>query len=86
MAAYDTRLVTYLGQGPASSLPGSPNVPSNALAIFYADDTDVLYVWNSNTSNWDIAGGGSTTQFLTAATMVNNSVYEPGFFALEALF
>lgn len=58
--SWDTTLEYYLGFGLASARPASGNPAPNAFEFYYAYDTPALYVWNSNTSAWDTAGGGGT--------------------------
>lgn len=59
--SWDTTLQYYLGTGLASALPASGNPAPNTTEFFYAYDTPVLHVWNTNTSAWDTIAGGTVT-------------------------
>ena len=75
--SWDTTLEYYLGFGLASARPASGNPAPNAFEFYYAYDTPALYVWNSNTSAWDTAGGGGT------GTVTSVGLTLPGIFSVS---
>lgn len=75
--SWDTTLEYYLGFGLASARPASGNPAPNAFEFYYAYDTPALYVWNSNTSAWDTAGGGG------AGTVTSVGLTLPGIFSVS---
>lgn len=55
-----TGLITqFLGAGLAASRPATPDVPTGALAFYFATDTEVLSFYDPNDAAWQTAGGGA---------------------------
>lgn len=75
-------LTDYLGQGPASARPTSPPIGTTALALYYADDTGVLSLWDTATSAWVTVSSGGTP-FTAVGTGL--TITTPGTVALDTL-
>lgn len=55
-----TGLITqFLGAGLAASRPATPDVPTGALAFYFATDTEVLSLYDPNDAAWQTAGSGA---------------------------
>lgn len=63
-------LADYLPQAPAASRPALPDPYAGMNVLFFAEDTEVLSIWNQDTAAWfDIGAGGSgTVTSITAGT------------------
>lgn len=71
MTLWSGRLVDYLGQGTAASLPAAPTLAPGAAAFYFAYDTVAMYAWNGNTSAWDlITSSGMSNPMTTLGDMI----------------
>lgn len=52
------RLVDYLGHGNAASRPAAPSLTTDAIGVWWSDDTNELSVWDGVAWNEDVGGGG----------------------------
>lgn len=53
-----TGLITeYLGSGLAAARPATPDVPTGALAFYFATDTEALSMYDQNDGAWQTTGG-----------------------------
>jgi len=56
------RLLDYIAQGAAANLPDPAGMPdliaTGAAALYYANDTKILYGFNGDTALWDVIGVG----------------------------
>jgi hypothetical protein len=75
-------LTDYLGQGLASARPTTPPIATTALALYYADDTGVLSLWDTQTSAWVTVVGGGTA---LSAVGTGLTITSPGTVALDPL-
>jgi hypothetical protein len=69
--SWSGRLIDYLGQGTAASLPSAPTLAPGAAAFYFAYDTVAMYAWNGNTSAWDlVTATGMSNPMTTAGDMI----------------
>lgn len=55
-----TGLITeFIGQGLAASRPATPDVPTGALAFYFATDTETLSLYDANDAAWQTIGGAA---------------------------
>lgn len=46
------RLIDWLGQGLAASRPVSPSVPNDGVGLYFANDTNILSLYDSDAASW----------------------------------
>jgi len=61
----------YMGRGPVSNRPASPNVPSGVAAMWFATDSGILSVWDGSSWN-DIVPAGSLSVVQSAVVAQTN--------------
>jgi hypothetical protein len=54
------RLIDYLGHGNIADRPVTPTLTTDAIGVWWSDDTSELSVWDGSAWQEDVGGGGSS--------------------------
>lgn len=65
--AYDGLITSFLGQGLAADRPVTPNIHPDAVAFYYATDTNALSLWAEGAWS-DLPTGNPTESFIVACS------------------
>ncbi len=83
------RLLDYLGQGLAADLPVAadmvPLITPGGVAIYYANDTPELFIWNADTVAWEPPVAGVTDAPNDGTPYVRQSLGWVAGFTTEAI-
>ena len=71
-----TLITDYLGRGLAAARPASLSVATNALALYYATDTDSWAYWNG--SGWTALPAGSVSEVVAGAGLSGGTISVAG--------
>jgi hypothetical protein len=53
------RLVDYLGHGNIADRPATPTLTTDAIGVWWSDDTDEMSIWDGVAWHEDVGGGGA---------------------------
>lgn len=81
--AYSSIITDYLGQGTIAARPGTLAIAPTALGFYYADDTDVLALWNGTT--WVAVGAGTVEEIVAGTGLAGGTITNSGTISLGTI-